>query len=331
MSKRDLLENAFANKKTARAPVGFWFHFVEDEARDGFKHPDMFTASIEGEKRFFDEFRPDFIKIMSDGFFHYPDEHFTNARSIADLNGVAPLEEGHPWIEKQVAYVKGLTDYFGAELYSFYNVFAPATLFRFGHGNHDKGLNADALLADLIREDRGAVERAFAVVAESNMTLTRRVAAEGGACGIYYSTQDPADRRIDEGARAAVFAACDAAILECAASCGAFNILHICGYAGYKNDLSHFAGFPATAVNWASTVERVSLAEGKRLFGGRCVIGGFGNTASDLLCTGGKAEVQAETKRLVAEAGATGVIIGADCTVPRTIDWKRLEWVRDAQ
>jgi uroporphyrinogen decarboxylase len=327
MTKRDLIEKTFANEKTERVPVGFWFHFVDDEARDGFTHPEMFKASLEGQKRYFDEFQPDFVKIMSDGFFHYPDEHFTNAQTVADLAKVAPLDACHPWIEKQVEHVTTLTRHFGPDVCGFYNIFAPATLFRFGHYNHNKAQNADTLLADLVLQDRAVVERAFAVVERANICVARRVVEEGGAGGIYYSTQDPADPRIDEAARQSLFVAPDLAILGAAP--GARNILHICGYAGYKNDLSHFAGYPAAAVNWASVVENVSLAEGKERFGGRCVIGGFGNTVNDILYSGDKERIEAETRRLVRDAGTRGVIIGADCTVPRTIDMKRLQWVRD--
>jgi uroporphyrinogen decarboxylase len=136
--------------------------------------------------------------------------------------------------------------------------------------------------------------------------------------------------RVNEQLRQALFVGCDKAILEHAASYGRFNILHICGYAGYKNNLSQFVDYPASAVNWASKVENVSLPEGKKLFGGRCVIGGFGNTVNDILYKGSKAEIEAETKRLIAEAGTSGIVIGADCTVPRTIDMKHLEWVAAA-
>lgn len=51
---------------------------------------------------------------------------------------------------------------------------------------------------------------------------------------------------------------------------------------------------------------------------------------SELLYKGSKEEIQAETKRILAEAGRQGVLLGADCTVPRDIDWKHFEWVREA-
>ena len=43
---------------------------------------------------------------------------------------------------------------------------------------------------------------------------------------------------------------------------------------------------------------------------------------------GSKEDIEAETERLLKNAGKTGVILGAGCTVPSTIDIARLNWVR---
>lgn len=83
-------------------------------------------------------------------------------------------------------------------------------------------------------------------------------------------------------------------------------------------------------INWAVVVERVSLKEGKKLFGGRAVIGGFDNTKNGVLYRGSKEEVENEARRLLEEAGTTGVILGADCTIPSDTPLERLEWVRKA-
>jgi uroporphyrinogen decarboxylase len=86
--------------------------------------------------------------------------------------------------------------------------------------------------------------------------------------------------------------------------------------------------YPAEIINWASIVEGVPLSAGKKLFGGKPVLGGFGNTKDDVLYKGRKEEIEAETERLLADAGTEGVILGADCTVPRGIPLEHLEWVR---
>ena len=107
-----------------------------------------------------------------------------------------------------------------------------------------------------------------------------------------------------------------------------YNILHICGYRGHKNDVKIWQDAEAAVINWAVTFEPLSLEEGKKIFAGRAVIGGFNNNPGELLDAGSKEDIEAETERLLKNAGKTGVILGADCTVPSTIDIARLNWVR---
>jgi uroporphyrinogen decarboxylase len=137
------------------------------------------------------------------------------------------------------------------------------------------------------------------------------------------------DPRVTDEIRETILAPGDFKALEAAVSSSQFNILHICGYAGYRNDLSHFIDYPAQIINFASVVEGVSLGEGKKRFRGKPVIGGFGNTTADILYKGSRAEIEAETERLLKEAGTLGVALGADCTVPRDIPRDHLKWVRD--
>ena len=66
------------------------------------------------------------------------------------------------------------------------------------------------------------------------------------------------------------------------------------------------------------------------MFPEHALLGGFGNLDTDVLYRGSRAEVEAETRRILATAGRTGVLLGADCTVPRDIDRNRFAWVREA-
>ncbi|MDR1862574.1 MAG: uroporphyrinogen decarboxylase [Treponema sp.] len=324
MNKRELAAKAFKNEKTERVPVGFWFHYAKDEIEDGFKNTALFDNNVEGHKKFYREFQPDFVKIMSDGFFIYPGEAFKNAKTGPELGKAVSIGENHRWIEKQVEYAKTITAHCGAEVMCFYNIFSPATFFRFCRADQgDKGL------ADFIAQDRDAAAHALDVAAGDIALLIRRLLSETGVDGIYFSVQDINDPRVTDEIREKILAPSDLKALEPAVKVSQFNILHICGYAGCKNDLSHFTGYPAQIINFASVVEGVSLGEGKKIFGGKPVIGGFGNTTDDLLYTGSRAEIETETERLLKEAGTLGVVLGADCTVPRDISIDHLTWVRD--
>ena len=95
---------------------------------------------------------------------------------------------------------------------------------------------------------------------------------------------------------------------------GGVNILHICGYEGARNDIHIFADYPAHVFNWAVGPEGIRLKEGREIFKGCTVLGGFENGKTGLLYTGSKDAIQAEAKKLVAEAGEQGLVLGADCT-----------------
>jgi uroporphyrinogen decarboxylase len=328
MTKRELLLRTFHNEPAERVPVGFWFHFAADELLDVFEHPELLDINLAGHHKFYQDFRPDFLKIMTDGFFVYPNEVFRNARRPGELRDMASIGETHPWIEKQIAFAKTIAGAFGSEVLTFYNIFAPATLFKFARSGQAK--SPDSILADFIAEDREAVIHALKVAAGDLAILARRIIREAKADGIYYSAQDTDDPRITGELHRDCLAPADRIVLEGANAAGGLNILHICSYGDHRNDLSHFTAYPAQIINWAADLEGIPLGTGKKLFGGRPVIGGFNNTTRGILYRGAREEIEAETKRLLAEAGTTGIVLGADCTIPRDTDLRHLQWVRDA-
>ena len=322
MTNRELVLNAFQNKEVERVPVGFWFHFLPDEdSADALADPSLARRSIEGHRSFIKEFHPDFVKIMSDGFFRYPIRGGQEVDCVNDLSRLAPLDASDPWIERQVDLAGQVIAMQKDTLY-FYNIFSPLSSLRFLIG-------PDALLR-YMETDAAAVAGALEMIGEGLATLARSVIRGGRVDGIYYSVQNPDINRISDDMYRNYIAPGDKIVLSTANEAGGNNILHICGYAGVKNHLNTYADYPAAAYNWAVNVENVSLAEGKRLFGGRTVIGGFANTPGSLIETGDREQIEAFTLALLEDAGKTGVIIGADCTVPRGISLKRLEWVRKA-
>jgi uroporphyrinogen decarboxylase len=338
MNKREWVLKALKGEKTDRIPVGFWFHYAPDELVDGFVSPEIFEQNIAGHQKYFKEFQPDFMKIMTDGFFIYPNREFRDVEKAADLWKVKSIGADHPWIEKQAAFAKNIAGAYGKEILTFYNIFSAATIFRFVRQANEafmaKKKSPETLLADFILEDPDAVLHALDVAAGDLAILARRViatsGAEGGADGIYFSVQDLCDSRIDGALHRKVIAPSDKKVLEGANAVPSLNILHICGYAGHRNDLRHFADYPAQVINWAAVCEGIPLGEGKKIFGNKPVIGGFDNTVQGVLYRGTEEEIKAETRRILAESGRTGVILGADCTIPRGIDLQHLQWVREA-
>ena len=124
--KRELVFKAFNNEKTDRVPVGFWFHYTPNELLSAYEHPEYRDLNINGHKNFVKSFKPDFVKLMSDGYFFEPEtaKLIGKAKKAADLRKLVPIAANDKWIKDQVSLVKKLTTSFGSEVATFYNIFA---------------------------------------------------------------------------------------------------------------------------------------------------------------------------------------------------------------
>ena len=329
-TKRDLVLKAFKGEKVERVPVGFWYHFAEeDELLNGFQNPDIFAKNVEGHKHFVQEVQPDFVKIMSDGFFSYPNPLITDqVRSIKDLAAIESIGDEHPWFDQQVALVKEVRATFIEDIVAVYNIFAPLTHLKWQISN--KVAFGDELVANFLKEDPQTFRHVLKVIAQDLATLVKKIITEAGADGIYYSAQTIQVPGFSSQDYKEYISESDLIVLEAANRAHGQNILHICGYKGASNDVTIFKDYPVQVVNWAVGPEGLSLTEGKNLFAGKTVLGGFENTEEGLLYAGSKEDIQAKARELVAENGQQGIIIGADCTIPSDIDNRRIAWVREA-
>lgn len=320
MTNRERVLAAFNNQPVDRVPVGFWFHFLpEEDMGNGLDNPKLYQANIDSHKKYIEAANPDFVKIMSDGYFVYPRITQIAANSASDLRRFTPLSKDHPWIQQQINLAKTVAGFLH-DTSSFYNIFSPSNLLRIGISN-EKFLR-------FFKDDPGAVAFASECIAQDLADLSQLLIEEAGVDGIYLSVQNPENALTPEEYETYISPS-DKTVLTRANIAGGSNILHCCGYANNKNDLNVWKDYEAKAVNWATAIEHLSLADGKRLFGGKAVIGGFDNRAGSLLHKGSKENIESFTENLLKESGQTGILIGADCTVPSDIALERFAWVRE--
>lgn len=326
-TKRELVSKVFHNEKAERVPVGFWFHFLQGQEFDnGLNDPDVLKRNLAGHKKFAEDFDPDFVKIMTDGFFNLPID-YSGIKSIEDLKNLKPIDKDHPFFARNIELVKGVREIFGGDRLLFFNVFSPFNQLISGLSSPGSRNGIDKLAA-FLEQDASAVAAALDVIAENLITLIGETVKPGLADGIYLSVNNP-NRRIPAQIYSTFVSPSEKKILEAAQKLGEDNILHICGYAGNKNILSVYRDYPVNVINWAITAEQMSLKDGKEYFGGKAVIGGFNNVKEGLLYSGSREEIEKYVEELLQGIGTTGVVIGADCTVPSDIDIERLKWVRD--
>lgn len=326
-TKRELVTKAFRGEKVDRIPVGFWHHFLEgNDFNQGLNKPELLKKNLEGHQKFKEEFDPDFVKIMTDGFFFLPFD-FSRIEKAADLKKLAVLPKDHIFYQKNIELVKGVRKIFGDDTVLFFNEFSPLNHLLFGFGTLGSPFGLQAV-KNLIKEDANAVQYALDVIAESINQLTELVVKEGLADGIYLSVNNP-NRGIPADIYQSVISPSEKKILAFANTLSRDNILHICGYAGNKNILSVYQDYPVEIVNWAVHAEDLNLKDGKNFFEGKALIGGFDNTTESILYKGTKEEIEQYVEELLNDVGKEGIIIGADCTVPSDIDIERLKWVRE--
>jgi uroporphyrinogen decarboxylase len=320
MTNKERLFKALRNESTDRVSVGFWFHFLPDPRVDALKDASLTEQNYQGHKHFIETFHPDFIKIMSDGFFGYPGVTSELVKQAEDLSEIPVITQDHPWVSKQGELVRRLVALQPDTAY-FYNIFSPSTILRIYVGK-EKYLEWLKMTPEKLSVGLDKIAEGVA--------LQVRTAIANGADGIYFSVQNPDIAVISDEEYRKYISPSDLKVLSVANELSTDNILHICGYEGVKNRLNFWTSYKAAAYNWAVNVEDVSLVDGKNLFGGSTVIGGFANTKDSLICKGSREEIQQFTQNLIRDAGEKGVIIGADCTVPNDIDLSHLMWVREA-
>ena len=171
-TKREWVLKAFKNEKVDKVPIGFWYHFTTDDERgDGF-NPEIFNKNIAGHKKFVSDVNPDFVKVMSDGFFTYPNEQIhQGVTSIKELEGIVSIGENHPWITQQVELAKKIREDFPEDIASFYNIFAPVTYLKWQLAG--KGGNGDEIIENFIKEDAELTKEVLDVVAGDIGILTK--------------------------------------------------------------------------------------------------------------------------------------------------------------
>ena len=327
MNKKELVLKTFHNEPTEKLLCGFWHHFLEDELVDGVHHPEYVEQNLAGAKKFKEEFDPDFVKVMTDGLFFMP-FNYEDIHCAADFRNFKATDEMDLYFEKIVEFAKATREIYGNDVLMYFNVFSPTFQLnhRMNQTHPDYFTEDEAPIVKLIKEDPEATQIALDLVADYTEKLIDDVVGAGIMDGIYFSVScfnrgivpEVYEKFVEPGEKR---------IIAKANSYAKDNLLHICGWRGNLNNLSIYKDYDFSVINWAVHAEGVSVAEGKKLFNNKCVIGGFGNNNTDLICTGTKEEIQDYVEKIVEEAGTTGVIIGADCTTHLDTPDEHIHWI----
>lgn len=314
MEKKERVLAALENKAADRPPVGFWFHFPEEKA--------LGQACIDAHLDYYNQIDTDIAKLMCDGYFDYPNPVAKAVKEPEDWFRMQPLGKDHPFIREQVERAKAVRRGLKRPGLVLYNVFAPFSSIRFA--------TSDELVMDHLQRNPEAIRHALDVIARDNALLSELLIREAGMDGIYYCVQGGEKGRFSVEEYRRMITPSDLYVLRHTNGFSDCNMLHCCGWAGIPNHMEVWQDYPAKAINWACFVEDMDLTQGKAFFGGKCVLGGFDNRPGGVLYSGTREDIMAYTRQLMQQCTEPGMMLGADCTLPRGIDIQRIQWVLDA-
>jgi uroporphyrinogen decarboxylase len=291
MNKVERVRAALAGAEVDRVPASFWFHFPRDKARG--------EASVKAHLDYYRASGIDFLKIMNE----HPYQANINLKTPADWRQVRPAPLSSSFYQGQLDEIKRIVDALQGECLTVTTIFGP-----FSSGNHA----ANNLVTEHLKTDPAPVSQGLAAIAES-LAEFAVACVEAGASGIYYSAQGGEADRFTEEAFLRYIKPHDLTVLNAVKDDGEFHLLHIC-----KDHirLPLYADYPGHAVNWAATKNNLNLKEGQALFK-RPVVGGMGDRG--IIVDGSPEAIQGAVQKVIADFGARGLIVGADCTLPTDI------------
>ena len=325
MNKRERFNAFLHNEPVDRVPVGFFHHYMTDaEYSTRLKEPRLFEKMVAGHlvsKRNDDA---DILKIMNDVLMVMPID-VSNVKEPKDLKLVVPPKMDSEYVEKTKELTERVLKYYEDEdIPSLATGFSPFFNLRYALRNTNEN-HLDVVKEFFLENPEGAKD-AMNIVADMTLEMYQMLMKDLGIDGIYFSVNNQNELIPDDFYHEYVTPVEQRMLKEI--NKDGISFLHVCGFGGMTNNIQLFKDYDATAINWAVYAEGISLKEGKEIFGGKPVMGGFAQNT--IIYNGTEEEVKNEVKRILEESGQIGVMIGADCTVPHDIDEHRFAWARQA-
>ena len=307
MNKRERIQAALGRQPTDRTPYAFWRHFPTTDRLPG--------PLAQSTLRFHERYGSDFLKVTPAGGYAVqdwgcveedalqPDGHRNCARHAvsdpSDWRKIRPLDlPSSGWGGHLESIIRCVVDK-RADGPVMPTVFSPLSLAR--------KLSGERLNYDLV-ENTQAVVDALEVITETILAFAEACFREG-AEGFFYSIQAASAAVHTEEEYARFSEPYDRRILEAVRPHSALTVLH--GH-GERLMFDRLAALPADAWNWDDRRSGPSIRDGRAQVPG-AVIGGMNQWTT--LKDGTGAAAKAEAEDAIAQAGGTGLILGAGCVL----------------
>lgn len=310
MNKKERVIAAIKGKEVDRVPSCFSLHFSKDEA--------FGQAGIDSHLKFFKETDTDIIKIMNENLVPY----MGDIKRPDDWNKIKNISLKDDFMISQIDMVERILDKCEPD------AFKVGTM----HGTVASAIHpieaiygyepVRELFCTHMRENKTPMVDAFKRLTEGMCQLAEKY-IDMGLDGMYYAALGGEKYYFTDEEFENHIAPLDKMILQASKQSNGYNILHMCKD---KLNLERYKSYInlTDVVNWGVYEDNISLEEGRKLFGDITILGGLKNR-SGVLVDGTNEEIAQEVKSIIDSFGKEKFILGADCTLPTEISYKRVK------
>lgn len=294
MNKIERVSAVLRGEMPDMIPAGFWYHY----------DPTLNSYTIaQKHLRTYSETGMDVYKVMQD----YIQPIDIDVRTPSDWDKVRFPGASSPVFQRLLDIVKMILDATGHDAMLFQTMFSPLKTAVQNYGYE--------LVMAHCKEAPDKVAAAAARIAEAQTEWAAGF-IDAGADGLFYAGQFSEPGRFTDEEFSRLVSPGDLTILRASENRGGKNILHICGepdYA-YSSTPSRYVDYPYAIVNWSIKDTGLSLSEGRKLFGGKPILGGMNNRGSIL--QGDEETIRRDVDSVLATVDTfSGYMLGADCTI----------------
>ena len=311
MDGRGRVKAALEMTVADRPPVGAWGHTYREE----WSPEQLAAVTVERARKFgwdFVKFQPR-ATCFAEAFgskYHAANHKLKgpvlDEAGVPDLDGWAAVSlRNRKALDDQAVSIGIVARELGQSVPVIQTVFSPITV-----GGYLVGKSKSRIAREL-RKHPEVVRPALERIADGLVEFIEKSVA-AGAAGVFYAVSGYASRdAMPEAVYRELVLPLDLRVLRHLPKAAWFNVLHLCGS---NLNFALAKDMPVHAVSWSIHNQgNPSLAEGRRI-SGLPVMGGLGQRAS--LLYGPPAEVDAEAKRAIADAGRSGLLLAPGCSVP---------------
>ena len=302
MTKKERVIAAIAGHEVDAIPSCFSMHFPKDRNSG--------ESAVQEHLKFFRQTDTDILKLMNENL--VPD--MGPIQCPEDWKQVRTLTMQDDFMVRQMELAKRVLDASDA------NAFRVGTL----HGicasaihpiEHRYGYReVRQMLCEHLRQNKAPVLEAMKRITDVLCQLGRSY-IEAGMDGVFYASLGGEKHFFTEEEFYEYIQPFDLQIMQAIKSAGGYVILHIC-----KENLQmeRYAGYASVSdvVNWGVYETNYSLTQGRKLFNGCAIMGGFANHPGTVLVDGPAEAIRLQARKAIQEAGHLKFILGADCTLP---------------